>query len=54
MNNIETKIWVCAEDLIGYANELEEKGRKESSEGLREIIGQIENLIDYMEDHPKK
>ena len=54
MDSVATKIWLCAEDLTGYASELEKKGRTESSEGLREIIGQIENLIDYMEDHPKK
>ena len=52
--DIITKIWSNAQDLIGYANELEKKGRKESGEGLREIVGQIENLLDWMEEHPKK
>ena len=54
MDRIATEIWMCAEDLIEYANELAEKGRRESEEGLREIIGKIENLVDYMEDHPRK
>lgn len=54
MDSITTKIWLSAEDLIGYANELGAKGRKESEEGLREIIGQLENLVDYMDEHPRK
>ena len=54
MNNIESKIWECAEDLIGYASELEMKGRSESGEELREIIGRLESLVDYMKDHPRK
>lgn len=48
------KIWTCAQDLIGYASELESKGRRESEEALREIVGQIEHLCDFMEEHPKK
>ena len=52
-NAIMDKIWDCAEDLIGYANELEKHGRKESEEGLRTIISQLENLCDYMYEHPK-
>ena len=53
MNMID-KIWGCAQDLIGYANELESKGRSESGEAIREIVGQIEHLCDWMEEHPKK
>ena len=49
-----TKIWLCAEELIEYANELEKHGRKASEETLREIIGQLEHLCDFMDEHPRK
>lgn len=56
MNNstIIDKLWDCVEDMIGYANDLEKSGRKESGEAVREIASKIEHLCDWMYDHPKK
>ena len=52
--SISTKIWASTEDLKEYAKELEKSGRKESGEGLWSIISQLESLLDYMDEHPKK
>lgn len=54
MDNIMDKLWDCAEDMIGYANELEKSGRRKSGEAVREIVGNIEHLCEWMHDHPKK
>ena len=45
VKNIYEKVGVCMEDLIGYANELEELKKKREGEGLRRIIGWIENWL---------
>lgn len=52
--SISTKIWASTEDLKEYAKELEKSGRNESGEGLWSIISKLEDLIDYMDEHPKK
>ena len=52
--SINTKIWASTEDLKEYAKELEKSGRKESGEGLWSIISQLDDLVDYMDEHPKK
>ena len=49
-----TKIWACAQDLTEYAKELDKTGQKQSGEVLWEIISQLERLVDYMDDHPRR
>lgn len=53
-NNAVDKIWSCAEDLIGFANDLESSGRTESGERVRTIINELEKLCEYMKKHPRK
>ena len=38
------KILTCVEDLIGIANELEEKSYIEEAEKLRDLAGRAENV----------
>lgn len=42
---IHEKVQMCMEDLIGYANQLEELKKKGEGEGLRRIVGRIENWL---------
>lgn len=53
-DNTVDKIWSCAEDLIGFANDLESNGRTESGERVRTIINELEELCEYMKKHPRK
>lgn len=53
-DNTADKIWSCAEDLIGFANDLEFSGRTESGERVRTIINELEKLCEYMKKHPRK
>lgn len=51
---VADRLWDCIPDLKEHARELKAVGCKEGYKGVCEIISQLEQLGDWLCDHPGK